>query len=198
MRRTPLIAAAAALAAATTFAGTARAGLTAVNPSPPGTEPSVAALLAGFSTGGGSAAAATAAAPAAATFTRVDDATALQFADGASYQKVANHSVHDNAVSLANGQFAIANGAHGAMSDAAGAGGSDHMVAYRADGTDTYYLFFEDTPGSFADFDFNDAVVRVDASAVMVPVPPALLGGALMLGAIGARAAAKRRRRRDA
>jgi len=202
MRRSIFTTATALTAAALlTAAGSASAGVTAINANPRGGEPSVASLLAGFAAGGSVASAASATAPvtpAPAGFTRVDDSVNLRFASGATYEKLAGYAALKNVVNFADGTFSITNGKYGTLTDGADDDGADHAVAFKADGSDTYYLFFEDTAASLADLDFNDVVVRVDGATAVVPVPPAAVAGLLTMGGLGTLRTLKRLRRRHA
>jgi len=59
--------------------------------------------------------------------------------------------------------------------------------------TASWLLCFEDTPGAGSDFDYNDLVVEVDATAATVPLPASAWMGLVTMAGLGAVVALRRR-----
>jgi len=79
--------------------------------------------------------------------------------------------------------------------------GQDHLVTYRVTGGNvapgTTLLFWEDSTGRQADFDFNDLVVEVNATGepLLIPLPAAAWSGLSGLVGLGVLGGYKRARR---
>ena len=80
--------------------------------------------------------------------------------------------------------------------------GADHLVTYRVTGANvapgTTLLFWEDSAGRQADFDYNDLVVEITASGepLLIPLPAAAWSGLSGLVGLGVLAGYKKVRRR--
>lgn len=78
----------------------------------------------------------------------------------------------------------------------------DQLVTYRIDGIDKgtsrYVLFWEDVPVGQGDQDYNDLVVEAafagNGGPTAVPLPPAVFGGAALMGAIALKKYLNKRR----
>lgn len=87
--------------------------------------------------------------------------------------------------SIANGDKTLSDGAWSSV-ESANADGLDHMIAYEVIGlgAESIWLLFWEFDEAGGEYDFNDLVVQIDATA-HVPAPGAVLLGALGLGFVG-------------